>query len=485
VATLISNAKSGNSLMGTKITKRVVDQTVADDKEVWVWDSEVKGFGLRVHPSGRKAYVVEYRPGDGGRKAPKRRYTIGQHGSPWTPDASRSEAQRILGLVRAGDDPAAERVENRHKDGNTVEQLTAAFIEKYAKQNQKSWKTTERVLHKEMIPAFGSKHIADVSRQDIVQMLDKVTKRGAVMANRTLAYVRKFFNWCVERGEISENPCKGLKPPGKISNRTRVLDDNELAEVWQAAEKTAYPFGPIVKLLILTAQRLNEVGGMRWDEVDLKSKTWTLPAERTKNKRHHEVALTDTAVKILRDIPKLDGCPFVFTRTRKTPVSGFSKAKRTIDAEILSARQENDEDATPLPHWTFHDLRRTATTGMARLEVPPHVADAILNHKDGTISGVAAIYNQHAYLKDRRLALRKWEKHVLKQAGPAFLRRSIAFHIESPMGISDFTRLIKSPAVVMSVFLTFTTALPPEADVKRDGCLRPEMTQSCRRDLCI
>ena len=129
--------------MGTKITKRVVDQTVAGDKEVWVWDSEVKGFGLRVHPNGRKAYVVEYRPGDGGRSAPKRRYTIGTHGSPCTADTARADAQRILGLVRAGRDPMAERKEKRRKEVQTVAQLVAAFIEKYAQEKQRSWKETE------------------------------------------------------------------------------------------------------------------------------------------------------------------------------------------------------------------------------------------------------------------------------------------------------------------------------------------------------
>lgn len=405
--------------MATKITKRVVDRTVADDKEEWVWDTEVKGFGLRAHPNGRKVYVVEYRPGDGGRSAPKRRYTIGRHGSPWTASTAREEAQRILGRVRDGHDPVAERNESRSKEGKTVAQLVAAFIEKYAQEKQRSWAETERVLEKDVIPAFGTKDISDVTRQDIVQMLDRVAKRGPIMANRTLAYVRKFFNWCMKQDYVADNPCAGIDPPGKTNSRDRVLEDGELVEVWHAAEKIGYPFGDIVKLLILTAQRRNEVSGMCWGEVDLKSKTWTIPAERTKNQRRHEVPLTDTAIKILRAIPKLNDCPFVFTRTRKTPVSGFSKAKLTIDDKILGARQKNDEEAAPLPDWTFHDLRRTATTGMARLKVPPHVADAVLNHKEGAIAGVAAIYNKYAYLPDRQKALRKWEKHVLKQISAA------------------------------------------------------------------
>jgi integrase len=415
----VSNAKSGNSLMGTKITKQVVDRTVANEKIAWVWDTEVKGFGLAVYPTGLKAYKVEYRPGDGGRTARKRRYNIGTHGSPWTPSTARAEAQRILGLVRAGHDPMEERKISRQDNHQTVAHLITEFIEKYAQEKQRSWKETERVLEKDVIPAIGSKGISDVTRQDIVQLLDRVAKRGPVMANRTLAYVRRFFNWCVERGHLAQNPCAGLKPPGQVSSRDRVLTDRELVEVWLAAATQGHPFGDIVQLLILTAQRKNEVAGMRWEELDLENRTWTIPAERTKNKRRHEVPLTDTALKIVRGVTKLNDCPFVFSKTSKTAVSGFSKAKLTIDGNILGARQRNDEQASPLSHWTFHDLRRTTTTGMARLNVHPHVADAILNHKNGTISGVAAIYNQHAYLKDRRKALRTWEKYVLKQVSTA------------------------------------------------------------------
>jgi integrase len=312
-----------------------------------------------------------------------------------------------------------ERKKGRQDNNQTVAYLITEFVGKYAREKQRSWKETERVLEKDVIPAIGSKGISDVTRQDIVQLLDRVAKRGPVMANRTLAYVRRFFNWCVERGHLAQNPCAGLKPPGQVSSRDRVLTDRELVEVWLASEKQGYPFGDIVQLLILTAQRRNEVAGMRWEELDLDNKTWTIPAERAKNKRRHEVPLTDTALKIVRGITKLNDCPFVFSKTSKTAVSGFSKAKRALDENILGARQRNDEEATPLPHWTFHDLRRTATTGMARLEVPPHVADAILNHKDGTISGVAAIYNQYDYLKDSQIALKKWEQHVLKQVSAA------------------------------------------------------------------
>lgn len=406
--------------MQAKITKRTVDAIHPQTTEQWVWDTEIKGFGLRVRPNGRKSYVVEYRPGAGGRSAPKRRYTIGTHGSPWTPDMARREALRILG--RKQEDPAARRMEARRREGETVRQIGDSFIEKYAKLKQRRWQETQRVFVREVYPAFGAKPIEDVTRRDIVRLLDGIAERGPVMANRTLAYVRRFFNWCIERGYLEKSPCNGIRPPGVAAARERTLDDVELAAVLNAASRAGHPWTPIFKLLALTAQRRSEVVEMRWEEVDLDAATWTIPGTRTKNSRTHEVPLTDSAVALLREVPRLlytdekgkrAASPFVFTTTGRTPVSGLSRAKSALDATILEVRRKDDPQAEPLPHWTIHDLRRTATTGMARLGIHPHVADAILNHKDGTIRGVAAVYNRHAHLEERRSALEAWERHVL------------------------------------------------------------------------
>jgi integrase len=395
--------------MQAKITKRVVDAATAEGgRDFWVWDTELRGFGLRMRPNGHKAYVLEYRPGAGGRKVPKRRYTIGPHGSPWTPNTAREEAIRLLGQVANGEDPAAAKVDARRKEGSTVAELVGAFVEKYAKVNQKSWDQTERAIRHDVLPAIGSLQAEDVTRRDIVRILDTVAERGPIMANRVLAYTRKFFGWCVERGYVADNPCAGIKAPGVPKTRERVLVDEELAEVWHAADAVGWPWGPIVKILTLTAQRRNEVVGMRWSELDLDKATWSLPGSRTKNKRAHEVPLTATAVDIVRGLPRMPG-PFVFSTTGRSAVSAFTQAKKKLNRAILDAR----ENGEPMPDWTFHDLRRTATTGMARLGIHPHVADAVLNHKVGTIQGVAAIYNRHAYLEERRRALEAWEAHVL------------------------------------------------------------------------
>ncbi|KAF0140360.1 MAG: putative phage integrase [Rhodospirillaceae bacterium] len=396
--------------MQAKITKRTVDAIAATVSDVWVWDADLKGFGVRVRTSGRKTYVVEYRPGAGGRAAPKRRFVIGQHGSPWTPETARSEARRILGLVESGHDPVAERTEARRKEGENVAEIAAVFVAKYCKLHQRSWEETERVFLKDVNPRLGAKRLQDVTKGDLARLLDAVAERGPIMANRTLAYMRRFFNWCIEKDYITTSPATGLKPPGAACTRERTLDDGELMEVWRAAKAVGSVWEPLVMLLILTAQRRSEVAGILWGEVDFERRLWTLPAERAKNGRTHEVPLVDAAIAVLKAVPRLGESALVFTTTGYTPVSGLSKAKIILDRAIAKARGEN---AAPMPGWTFHDLRRTATTGMARLGIHPHVADAILNHKSGAIQGVAAIYNRHAYTEERRRALEAWERHVL------------------------------------------------------------------------
>jgi integrase len=207
----------------------------------------------------------------------------------------------------------------------------------------------------------------------------------------------------------------GVKPPAEERSRDRVLSAEELRLVWLATERQDWPFGPFVKLLLLTAQRLNEVAGMRWSELDLDAAMWTLPAERAKNDKAHHVPLSVQAIALIRSLPRLDGTDFVFTTTGRTPISGFGRAKQRLDETVQTIRREEAEvagesfdKAAAFPEWRFHDFRRTAVTGMAEMGIAPHVADRILNHVQGTIRGVAAVYNRHAYLDERRKALQDW-----------------------------------------------------------------------------
>lgn len=394
--------------MRAKITKRAVDAVVPSSaKRLYVFDTDLKGFGLVVTAKGHKSYFVEYRANGGGRNQPKRRYTIGTHGSPWTPAKARTEAARLLGLVSSGKDPASERSHERHSQRSKLSDIVEEFIEKYAKQRQRSWRETDRVFRRDILPTLGRKTLDEISKYDVVRLLDNTGLQAPIMANRQLAYMRKLFNWCIERGYLEVSPCAGLKPPGAERSRDRALDDTELAELWHAATDLGWPWGDFVKLLILTAQRRNEVSAMRWEELDFERRTWTLPQHRAKNRTGHIIPLTDGVTKILGELPTTG--EYVFSTTGHTPVSGFSKAKNRL-VVLVDKQKEGDN---PMPDWSFHDLRRTATTGMARLGVPPHIADAVLNHKSGTIKGVAAVYNRHAYLDERREALEAWEAHVL------------------------------------------------------------------------
>ena len=240
--------------------------------------------------------------------------------------------------------------------------------------------------------------MGEVSKRDVIALLDRIRERGSpIMANRVLAAVRKFFNWCIGRGILEVSPCSGI-PPAPEQARHRVLSDEELAQVIKAARQIGFPFGLIVEVLALTGQRRDEVGRMGWEHLDLRRKIWIIPGEHAKNGKPHLMQLSRPVLSVLDTVPKTGN--LVFSSDGKTVFQGYSKAKTRLDS--LSGVQD----------WTLHDLRRTVVSGMARLGVAPHVADKILNHQSGTISGVAAVYQRHEFLKERERALQRWGDHI-------------------------------------------------------------------------
>jgi integrase len=389
--------------MGVKLTKRVVEAADAGASDQYLWDAEVKGFGLKITPAGRKVFVFQYRMG--GRGAKTERYTLGEYKSPYTVDGARGEAVRLLAEVKAGRNPA----EAKRRSDSTAPlfgDMAARFVERHAKPNTRDWRKTEYLLRRDVLPFWAMRPVSEITRPDVIELIDRVVDRGArVHANRVLAAVRVLFNWALSRGVIEASPAAGVKAPGAETARERVLAENELREVWRAADTTAYPFGPFFKLLILTAQRRDEVAGMRWSEIDATRALWTIPGERAKNAHAHAVALSAPALDILRAIPRLDGSDFVFTTTGSAPISGFSKAKARLDR--ASGVGLSDRDG-----WRVHDLRRTATTFMAEMGIAPHVVDKLLNHVSGSIRGVAAVYNRHSYTDERRRGLDAWAQRL-------------------------------------------------------------------------
>lgn len=350
-----------------KLSKSVIDALPVPAKDTIWWDTTLKGLGLKITPAGRKVFLVQYRPA-GDRSNPKK-YTIGEYG-PVTPYQARAEAQRVLAERSAGRDPQAEKRANKRRFASErVEELAPEFIVRHVSQNRTATETT-RILNREVLPVWGHKRIQEVRKGDVVELLDRVQERGSpIMANRVLAATRKFFNWCLARGVLETSPTAGLTLPSREKARHRVLSDDELRAVVASARQIGYPFGSIVQLLALSGQRREEVGRLTWNQLDLESRTWMIPGEHTKNGKPHIVHLSEPALTLIAGTPVVG--PLVFSKNGTTVFQGYSKAKSKLDR---LARVDN---------WTLHDLRRTVVSGMARLGIPPHVADKSSTTKAG------------------------------------------------------------------------------------------------------
>jgi integrase len=397
------------------------------------FDAAFGSLALRVTSGGHKSWSLFYRTG--GRL---RRYTLGVFPALKPADARRG-ASRILEMVAKGTDPLAEKKAQRYvrpPEEETFAAVVRDYLERFAKKNTASstYAETKRVLEGDDLKAWQKRPLAAISRRDVNDVIDAIATRAEVQANRTLAKLRALFNWAVDKVRIPVSPLEGLKPPTKEQARDRALSDDEIRWFWTGCEASGWPFGPLAQLLLLTAQRRDEVAGMEWGEIDFKKSTWSMPRQKAKNNRAHEVSLSAAALVILRALPRVSD-RIVFTTTGKTPVSGFSRAKRRLDKEMEKARRTflnlpQDDQAyrraldipagkplpVEIPRWIVHDLRRTAATGMARLNVPPHVVDKVLNHVSGKIRGVAAVYNRFEYLKERRAALDEWARYVIDLA---------------------------------------------------------------------
>jgi integrase len=394
--------------MTKKLTKRAIDSfTFNPDvpgKDIR-WDADISGLGVRLYPSGKKSFVLSYR-----QNGTKRLYTIGQYGQ-ITLEQARDLAKKRLGEVADGKDPVITRRDSRKKNEWTVQKAHSEFMERYAKVYNKHWKETERIFQKDILPAIGTTPVEDITKDDILRLVDAVLKRKAgIMANRTLKTCQKFFNWCIERDLIEHSPADRITMPAKAVSRDRVLSDDELSEVWKASEIMGYPFGYAVQLLTLTAQRRSEVLSAKWEDIDPQKQVWTIPRENTKTDRQHLVPLPVAASEVISKCKKLG--PYIFTSAGPRPFENMSRDKIILDKLISKSRLESG--LPPITPWRIHDLRRTAASGMARLGVAPHVIEKVLNHSSGIISGVAAVYNRHHYTTEIGEALQLWANHVRK-----------------------------------------------------------------------
>jgi integrase len=357
-----------------------------------IWDGTVKGFGVRRQRRD-PIYVVKYRV-----FGKQRFVTIGRHGV-WTPEKARREAKRLLGLVATGNDPALTKIEAHVRAGDTLGNVATEYL-KYAAKTQRpsSYGNTERYLLVNWKP-FHAVPLSNLKRRDIAKRVAEIeANHSATVAARARTALSAMFNWALREGyDIPTNPVLGTNRPVEPKSRDRVLTDSELAAIW--CECGEDDFGRIVKLLMLTGQRRDEVGKLRWSEVDLDRKLWTIPGERTKNHREHVVPLSSAAFVL---IPEQRRDDYVFGQG--VGFSGWSKARARL---------------TGVSNWRLHDLRRSVATGMAELGVLPHIIEAVLNHVSGHRAGVAGIYNRARYEPEVRAALERWAAHVATIAGGA------------------------------------------------------------------
>jgi integrase len=390
-----------------KLTKSVIDDIPAPAKDIVYWDSGCPGFGVKVTPAGRKVFVVLFRTGGAGSRL--RKYTIGPYGRV-TLHQARVSALKVFAAKLEGRDLAAEKRDARKRMvADRVEDLLEAYIAQHVSQNRTA-RMTSQMLRREL-GAWGARSIHEISKRDVMDIVSGVEQRGApVAANKILKAVRTFLRWCVGRAVLDQSPAEGIPLPTREVARDRVLNDDELTRVIIAARKIGGPYGGIVELLALTGQRREEAARCVWEEIDLQNRIWTLPNLRTKNAKPHIVHLSDQAIAVLKEAGKQG--EFVYSVAGTHPFQDFSNAKRELDA------------ISGVTGWRLHDLRRTCVSGMAGLGVAPHVADKILNHQSGTISGVAAVYQRHQFLAERKDAVEKWGAHLSSMLAKAIGARS-------------------------------------------------------------
>ena len=372
---------------------------------VEIVDADAPGLVLRVTANGMKSWAIRYTPKGSGQQ----RDTYGTYPAVKLA-AARLRARDIGAAAARGIDlPAVEkreRDEQRKCDNrpHTVGDLLDEYVERYCKPNQRKWTLTERMFDSHVKPTIGRKPLVELRRADIVELLDDLQNKKGLRAqvNRVRSQILAALNWGIDREYLDTNPAAAIKKRKLEASRDRVLTDDELRAIWCAADGLPDPSRSLVKAWILTGQRRDEVRCMAWSEVDLTRGVWTLPAARNKGKREHEIPFAPAMIALLDGLRRR-GLP-VFTTDGTKPYAGQKRLKAILDRE------------SGVAGWTFHDLRRTASTGMAALHVPQDTIDRVLNHAKSTLAGT---YNRHQYTEEKRRALEAWAERVAFIVGEA------------------------------------------------------------------
>ena len=401
-----------------KLTDFQIKNLKAKDTRYTEWGE--RGLGVRVTPNGVKTFIFKYRF-DG----TVRWMTLGTYPKMALADAHEAHADAWK-VLRQGLDPGAKAIEKREADrqAHTVADLAHEYLEKWAKPRKRSWRTDQRILEKDVLPGWGRHKAKDITKRDVIELLDAIVDRGApIMANRTLAVTRRMFNFAIERDIVNASPCMAVKAPASENQRDRVLTIEEIRAFWHGLNgEKMNGVSPSIKLALklelVTAQRKNECCAAAWEEIDLGEGWWTIPGEKTelrlhhdieeglaKNKLPHRVPLTALAIEILQAAKVLSGdSPWVFPSPRTNRPVTPPAVNHAMRLRL------NSLGFTFVPH----DLRRTAASHMTGMGIPRLVVSKILNHLE---RGVTAVYDRHSYDREKRQALEAWGRKLSEIIG--------------------------------------------------------------------
>jgi integrase len=372
-------------------------------KDKTFWDDDLPGFGRRLRAGGSATWVVQY---DFGGKTERMAL-----GSKLDPGVARATAKNLLAAVRLGRNPAAEKRGARTEVDETFSAILPQFLarQRGRRKQGRSFAEVERhlLVHSK---ALHSLQLAKVDRRVIAKQLMKIEATSSpTVANAVRTSLSTFMTWAMREGLIDANPVVATNRANGAAARDHVPTNRELCDIWRALEEDDH--GTIVKLLLLTGQRRDEIGSLRWSEIDVERALITLPGARTKNGRPHEIPLSSIALALLKSRPRRPDRDLVFGAGAGA-FSGWSKAKAHLDRRIAEANMV--EGKPPVEPWRLHDLRRVVSTQMhGALGVAPHIVEAVLNHVSGHKAGVAGVYNRAAYAAEKRQALDRWAAHLM------------------------------------------------------------------------
>ena len=352
------------------------------------------GLRLRVTPSGIKTFAYCYNI-----NGKRRRLTLGTYPNTPLVKANKLHMQAMEQVKEEGKDPAAmkQKLLDSERASETIQELIVLYVNGYAKKRKKTWKEDERALNKEVLPAWGEMKVKNVERKDVKNLLNKIAKRAPVQANRTFEIIRKMFNYAIEEEIIETSPCQSVRAPTVEKSRERILSDDEIKTVWKGFSDISAKehIKLALQLLLITGQRRGEVATAKWSDINFKNKEWFIP--ETKSGRSQIVPLSAFAIRVLKKIHKINNeSDWIFP----SPVG-----EKSINPGALTRAIDRNRDIFKIDHWTIHDLRRTAASGMGRLGVPRLTIGKVLNHADPHITGV---YDRYEYFSEKQEALQKW-----------------------------------------------------------------------------